>query len=78
MGVRRFAPGYTWVCGMNFQNFFQRIESLHQRTLIRILYEFFFLKFIEQVDRKGELNEIFFMLIGIEREDRWIGSTQVD
>ena len=25
------------VCGMNFQNFFQRIESLHQRTLIRIL-----------------------------------------
>ena len=29
------------VCGMNFQNFFQRIESLHQRTLIRILYEFF-------------------------------------
>ena len=30
------------VCGMNFQNFFQRIESLHQRTLIRILYEFFF------------------------------------
>ena len=39
---------------------------------------FFFLKFIEQVDRKGELNEIFFMLIGIEREDRWIGSTQVD
>ena len=30
------------VCGMNFQNFFRRIESLHQRTLIRILYEFFF------------------------------------
>ena len=29
------------VCGMNFQNFFWRIESLHQRTLIRILYEFF-------------------------------------
>ena len=28
-------------CGMNFQNFFWRIESLHQRTLIRILYEFF-------------------------------------
>ena len=29
------------VCGINFQNFFQRIESLHQRTLIHILYEFF-------------------------------------
>ena len=42
------------------------------------IYLVFFLKFIEQVDRKGELNEIFFMLIGIEREDRWIGSTQVD
>ena len=36
-GVRRFAPGYACLCGMNFQNFFQRIESLHQRTLIRIL-----------------------------------------
>ena len=32
--------GCANVCGMNFQNFFQRIESLHQRTLIRILYEF--------------------------------------
>ena len=28
-------------CGMNFQNFFWRIESLNQRTLIHILYEFF-------------------------------------
>ena len=36
-GVR----GYARVCGMNFQNFFRRIESLHQRTLIRFLYEFF-------------------------------------
>ena len=34
--------GCTHVCGMNFQNFFWRIESLHQRTLIRILYEFFY------------------------------------
>ena len=33
--------GCVHVCGMNFQNFFQRIESLHQRTLIPILYEFF-------------------------------------
>ena len=30
----------AYVCGMNFQNFFWTIESLHQRTLIRILYEF--------------------------------------
>ena len=35
--------GYVHVCGMNFQNFFWRIESLNQRTLIRILYEFLFL-----------------------------------
>ena len=28
-------------CGMYFQNFLWRIESLHQRTLIRFLYEFF-------------------------------------
>ena len=34
--VRRFAPGYACMCGMNFQNFFRRIESLHQWTLIRI------------------------------------------
>ena len=40
-GVRRFARRYACMGGMNFQNFFWRIESLHQRTLIRILYEFF-------------------------------------
>ena len=33
--------GCVHVCGMNLQNFFWRIESLNQRTLIRILYEFF-------------------------------------
>ena len=33
--------GCGQLCRMNFQNFFYRIESLHQRTLIRILYEFF-------------------------------------
>ena len=33
----------AYVCGMNFQNFFWRIESLHQRTLIHFLYEFFLL-----------------------------------
>ena len=43
VGVRRFAQEYASMCGMNFQNFFWRIESLHQRTLIRILYEFFVL-----------------------------------
>ena len=51
MRVRAGVRGYGWegadvrgcvhVWGMNFQNFFWRIESLHQRTLIRILYEFF-------------------------------------
>ena len=40
--------GSAWVCAgvrgcvrVYFQNFFWRIESLHQRTLIRFLYEFF-------------------------------------
>ena len=33
------------VCGMNSQNIYWRIESLHQRTLIRMLYEFFKLSF---------------------------------
>ena len=52
VGVWEYAPVCTgvcrsaWVsvvsvCGINFQNTFWRIESLHQRTLIRILYEFF-------------------------------------
>ena len=48
-GMRRYAPvcagvrGCAWVCvdmhgcGMYFQNFLWRIESLHQRTLIRFL-----------------------------------------
>ena len=35
--------GCVHVCGMNLQNFFWRIESLNQRTLIHILYEFLFL-----------------------------------
>ena len=43
-GVHRFAQEYAYMCGMNFQNFFRRIESLHQRTLIRILYEFLLYK----------------------------------
>ena len=38
--------GYAWVCVcMNFQNFFWRKESLHQRTLIPILYDFLYLYF---------------------------------
>ena len=32
------------VCWMNFQNIFWRLDSIHQRTLIRILYEFFNVK----------------------------------
>ena len=40
-GVCRSAWVSVSVCGINFQNTFWRIESLHQRTLIRILYEFF-------------------------------------
>ena len=46
LGVRGCAQVYVdmhgcaYTCGMNFQNFFWRIEALHQRTLIRILYEF--------------------------------------
>ena len=44
--------GCANVCGMNFQNFFRRIESLHQRTLICILYEFFSLYFIYSLIRK--------------------------
>ena len=50
-GVRKCAQvfvevsGSAWVstsvCWMNFQNIFWRLESIHQRTLIRILYEFF-------------------------------------
>ena len=36
--------GRAPMCGMNFQNFFWRIESLHQRTLIRFLYEFFWIR----------------------------------
>ena len=42
--------GCTHVCGMNFQNFFWIIESLHQRTLIRIQYEFFLLFFLKKFD----------------------------
>ena len=42
--VRWGVRGWAWVCagvrGMIAQNIFWRIESLHQRTLIRILYEF--------------------------------------
>ena len=43
-GVRGCARVCTGVrgYGMYFQNFFWRIESLHQRTLMRFLYEFLF------------------------------------
>ena len=45
VGVHKCAQVCVHGCGMNFQNFFWRIESIHQRTLIRILYEFFLLTF---------------------------------
>ena len=48
---RRGVRGCAWVYAcvwdefsVNFQNFFWRIESLHQPTLIRILYEFLYKK----------------------------------
>ena len=41
MGVCGCAWVCECVCGMISQNIYWRIESLHQRTLIRILYEFF-------------------------------------
>ena len=46
-GYGRVCMDMHWcahVCWMNFQNFFRRIESLHQRTLIRILYKFLLYK----------------------------------
>ena len=58
-GVCRFAQvragvcvdmhGCMHVCGMNFQDFFWRIESLHQRTLIRFLYEFLLIRSLDLV-----------------------------
>ena len=43
-GVRGCVQKFLGVCecvwGMNFQNIYWKIESLHQRTLIHILYEF--------------------------------------
>ena len=57
MGMQRFAH----VCGMNFQNFFRRIESLHQRTLIRILYEFYLLIFIRIQPTVHLMLTVFFL-----------------
>ena len=42
--VRKCEGVCKCVCWMNFQNIFWRLDSIHQRTLIRILYEFFFQK----------------------------------
>ena len=38
--LRKCAGVCECVCWMNFQNIFWKLESIHQRTLIRILYEF--------------------------------------
>ena len=40
--VRKCEGVCKCVCWMNFQNIFWRLDSIHQRTLIRILYEFFY------------------------------------
>ena len=42
--VRKCAGVCECVCWMNFQNIFWKLESIHQRTLIRILYEFLHLR----------------------------------
>ena len=39
--VRKCEGVCKCVCWMNFQNIFWRLDSIHQRTLIRILYEFY-------------------------------------
>ena len=37
------------------------LKTIPEEVITKYLFSFFFfLKFIEQVDRKGELNEIFF------------------
>ena len=41
--VRKCAGVCECVCWMNFQHIFWRLESIHQRNLIRILYKFFLL-----------------------------------
>ena len=50
VGVHRCAQVCVDVCecvrGMNSQIIYWRIESLHQRTLIRILYEFLIIIFM--------------------------------
>ena len=42
--VRKCEGVCKCVCWMNFQNIFWRLDSIHQRTLIRILYEFFYVQ----------------------------------
>ena len=44
------------VCWMNFQNIFWRLESIHQRTLICILYKFF------RLSRPLKVGDIMFLL----------------
>ena len=49
------------VCGMNSQNIYWRIESLQQRTLIRILYEFFFLDSDSKCSFHSMIHETFYL-----------------
>ena len=59
--------GCVHVCGMNFQNFFRRIESLHQRTLIRILYEFLRKTLVEK--EKGARSPKNVDIVSLSRRD---------
>ena len=43
--VQKYLGVCECVCWMNFQNIFWRLESIHQRTLIHIVYEFFMIVF---------------------------------
>ena len=47
------------VCWMNFQNIFWRLESIHQRTLIHILYEFFCYEFYFRQRRPGADDQLY-------------------
>ena len=57
--VRKCEGVCKCVCWMNFQNIFWRLDSIHQRTLIRILYEFFYnLNFLPQIALSYLINSL--------------------
>ena len=72
------------MCGMNFQNAYWRLESLHQRTLIPILYEFFYINASSQEVwfrkwHKNSRNNIFLLIrqmyVHIHHISRWLDSS---